>query len=231
MNRWQEVVEDTLRVADAAGFGSEPFHLIGVSLGGLFAMGTALLHADRVSRIALFAPAHKSRIAVPHNRRLRILQRAYTNPQRLYELPFGPAEVVDRADWQHVLEGDPLRTRFVSARFLVQMFGMQKFVRSCLKKFETPTLLLLGGRDRVIDNSAVLSMVSPLSIPLEVVVFEHAAHIIPSSVPRSVIVGQILNHFHREDVSSGKVRVSVNEEVYALELLSPPPPLLIEPAP
>ena len=224
MDRWQDVVEDILLVADAAGLTQSPFHLIGISLGGLFALATSLLHRNRVGRLVLMAPALKSRITIPLNRRLRVLQRAFTDPEHLYEIPFGPETIADRDDWRQALLADDERTRMVSARFLVQMYGMQKFVRRTLDRLRTPTLMLLGGKDRVIDNDAILTMLDGLSIPVQAEVFEQACHLMPSAIPRNEIIERVLEQFETDCAYGGPFRVDHNGAHFADELLPPPPP-------
>lgn len=225
MDSWRQVVEDALRIAAATVPDAPRVHLLGLSLGGLFALSAALRHPDRIGRLALFAPALKSRIRVPLHRRLRVLLRSRTNPSRLYEIPFGPGELVDREDWRAALAADPLRTTRVSARFLVQMFAMQKFVRSGLDRIPSPTRVFLAGRDRIIDSESVLDMLRGRSIPFEAEVFPEAAHIIPSSLPRDALLRRLVSHFTAESDPPVEFRYTVCGDAWPADSLPPPPVL------
>jgi len=112
---------------DWLGHRNAPIAVYGISLGGVFASALAIRHKELCDRLILSAPAFASRIKVPLARRLRVLRRSFTNPTRLYDLPFGPKDIVERDDWRTALEGDELRTRRISARFLTSMFKCQRF--------------------------------------------------------------------------------------------------------
>src|SRR5690606_4186780 len=58
------------------------------------------------------------------------------------------------------IESDPLRIRHVTARFLLTSRALDTWIARRLASLRTPMLLLLAGRDRIIDNDAVRTLLS-----------------------------------------------------------------------
>jgi len=97
----QDLAQDALRVADAAGF--DTFHLVGVSMGGMIAQHIALGWPERVRSLSLVAThAGGLRSVLPTLRGLTFFLRAnLAKPSERVEALTGllyPAEFVARAD-------------------------------------------------------------------------------------------------------------------------------------
>ncbi len=196
---WTTLVDDARQVCDEVRRRTPdaPITLLGISLGGLFASALAIRHPKACDGLILSAPALATAVKVPLPRRLRVLRRSFTHPTRLYDLPFGPAQIVHRPDWLRVLEGDPLRTRQVSARFLTSMFKCQKFVARQFARIQVPSYCMLGGDDQVIDNVGVRRIVGQSHDAARwIETFEEAPHVIPSALPRDALLDR-LDHWAR----------------------------------
>lgn len=196
---WPSLVDDVRLVCEEvrARHTGSPLGLIGLSLGGVFASALAIRHPELCDVLILPAPAFASTINVPLARRLRVLRRSFTHPTKLYDLPFGPKEIVMRDDWRAVLENDALRTRRVSARFLTSMFRCQRFTSRQFWRIRVPTYCMLAGNDQVIDNAGVRRVVERgRGEPRWIETFIGAAHVIPSTLPRDALLDRLESWLH-----------------------------------
>ena len=236
MPSWRLVVDDLQRVADevARRHPGRPLHLLGISLGAVFSAGAVLDRPERYASLLASAPGFVARFKLPLRRRLRVLKRSFLDPERLYDLPFGMSTLTDREDWQQVLRADPLRTRKVTARFLVEMFRMQKATGRELGLLKLPLLVYLAGDDELIDNEAVLGLLTRSDRPSRpgqavkrVEIFEGASHILPASQPRAAFCDALQNWFvgGYQTVGSGLEVVPVPQQSVPKEELPPPPSL------
>ena len=166
---------------------------MGISLGGVFATATALRHTELVDGLILSAPAFASTIKVPLTQRLRVLRRSFTEPTRLYDLPFGPRDITANEDWLAVIENDERRTSKVSARFLTSIFKCQAWVKKEIARLDIPTYCMLAEDDAVIDNRGVtriLDRAEGAGACIET--FVGATHILPASVPREELLSRLV---------------------------------------
>lgn len=226
MPAWRTLVEDLLRVLDAVSerHPGRSISLLGISLGAVVATATALLHPERIDRLALLAPGFASKIRVPLVRRLRVLRRAFVSPTKLYDLPFGVDALTSLPAWQAALAADSLRTTRVSARFLVEMFKLQRRTLKRLPSLRNPLLVLLAGDDAIIDNPPILRSLSRLPPALlHAEIWEGASHLLPASRPRKDLLARLVPWFRREGLPSNRGVVEVPRfEGSAADLPAPP---------
>ncbi|MFH0945938.1 MAG: alpha/beta fold hydrolase [Planctomycetota bacterium] len=228
MSSWKLVVDDLHRVAAEAArrHPGRPIHLLGISLGGVFCTGAVLERPKLYASLLASAPGFSSRFGIPLLRRLKVLKRSFTRPTRLYPLPFGVDALTDNPDWKPVLLSDPLRTRRVSARFLVEMFRMQQKTSRGFRSVWPPALIFLAEEDALIDNEAILRMFSSVNrTPLRIEIFAGATHILPASRPRVSFCDRLQRWFEGEylETPEGRKIVRVPAARSAREDLTPPP--------
>ena len=155
-----------------------PVHLVGISLGGVLTLTLALAHPDLVSRQVILCPGLAARLKLPLVRRLRQSRRRLTRPEKLYEIPFTVDMLTEREDWRRVLAADPLRTKEVSARFLVEFFRAQMCASRRIAGLRSPVFCMLAGRDTIIDNERVMRILERGGQDrYELEVFEDAHHV------------------------------------------------------
>lgn len=228
MDRWPDLVDD-LAIVRAEAVRRNPgraLHGLGISLGGVIVLAAALLQPAAFASLSVFAPGIVSRVQVPLLRRLRVLRRSWTEPTKLYDLPFGVETLVDRPEWREALGRDPLRTTQVSARFLVSMFRMQRFVTRKIHDLAVPLHALLAGRDALIDNERLLPILARARPPrLIVETVAGAPHMLPAAMPRADLLGRIVPWFRGE--AGGPARVITETPGFdgPREALPAPPPL------
>jgi alpha-beta hydrolase superfamily lysophospholipase len=211
MDSWRHVVDDILRVVAKI----KELHpaaavcALGVSLGAAMTLATALVNHDCFQRQALLSPGLAPGMQVPLMRRLGIAYSGFARPRVLYELPFTVDQLSDREELREALWSDPLRTRAVTSRFLLEVLRMQRYVRRNIARLRTPVLALLAEKDALVDNRVLLqtlNRVGRTSVRAEI--FEGAHHVLPASVPLEDLVGRI-DHWFTASESSLERRVVI----------------------
>jgi alpha-beta hydrolase superfamily lysophospholipase len=132
-----------------------PVFLLGISWGGKLAAALPRRHPGLVDAIGLLCPGLFARIKPPLGQRLRIFFSRLVRPRRLFPIPLDDPELFTATPhWQQFIRDDPLALRRATARFLVESFRLDRYVRKASREAgEVPLLLLLAGQDRIIDNA------------------------------------------------------------------------------
>ena len=131
-------------------------HLVGISWGGKLAVALEHFWPGLVRSLVLVAPGLSSRVGPSAVQRLRILASRLFAPQRLFPIPLNdPALFTATPRWQAFLRDDPLSLREATARLLVESARLDFVMRRAVRSVRLPLLLLLAGRDRIIDNAKV----------------------------------------------------------------------------
>jgi alpha-beta hydrolase superfamily lysophospholipase len=68
-----------------------------------------------------------------------------------------PALFIDDPRWQEYIRCDPLVLREITLRFASEDLKLDAYVAHAAPHIRTPTLLVLAGRDKIIDNDALRS--------------------------------------------------------------------------
>jgi len=198
MDSWRHVVDDILRVVARI----KELHpaaavcALGVSLGAAMTLAASLVQPGSFQRQATLSPGLAPGLRLPLRRRLGLAYSGLARPRVMYELPFTMDQLSDHEELRQALWSDPLRTRAVTSRFLLEVFLMQRFVRRNIVRLQTPLLALLAAEDRMVDNQAVLGILKRVERnPVRVVIFEGAHHVLPASVPLEVLAERIWHWF------------------------------------
>jgi alpha-beta hydrolase superfamily lysophospholipase len=202
MESWRDVADDLLRVTArirALRPGSEVCAL-GVSLGAAMTLATSLVQRGTFQRHAALSPGLAPAMVLPFARRVGIAYSAYARPRVLYELPFTADQLTDRVEVRDALWNDPLRTRTVTSRFLLEVFRMQRFVQQNIARLDAPLLALVAGDDAMVDNETVVRVLSRVQrAPVRLEIFDGARHVLPASVPLPELAGRIWHWFTAPD--------------------------------
>lgn len=193
MPRWTSLVQDVAEVVHQIRtlHPGRSVHVMGISLGGTISLATSILHPEMFASQILLSPGLAAGFRVPLRHRLRLLRSVVLQPTRLFELPFSVDALTDHPTWREALVADPLRTRQVTARFLVETFRMQHFVRRRINRVQVPLMVLLAERDRMVDNEVALTALRRAqSHRVRVEIFREAEHILPASVPSDEMLGR-----------------------------------------
>jgi len=132
---------------------ARPVVLCGISWGGKLAAAVARLHPSLLRGLALLSPGlyshfepnvvQRAALRLPMRRRMR---------QRRVEIPLYAALFTDTPRWLKYVAGDPLSLREVTLGFTKADAELTRLARQSAPYLRTPTLMVLSGRDRIVDN-------------------------------------------------------------------------------
>jgi alpha-beta hydrolase superfamily lysophospholipase len=187
-----------LRPLALANAHSLPRFLVGISWGGKLAVGLQRRHPDLVAGLVLLCPGLCAKVAPPLLQRLVIAASRMIAPRRQFPLPLNdPHLFTTTPRWLKFLQDDPLALHQATARLLIESFRLDFFARWAASAVRVPTLLLLAGQDRIIDNERTRRIAARFPGPLEVIEYPEGQHTLefepdPEPFIRDVIAW--LNH-------------------------------------
>jgi alpha-beta hydrolase superfamily lysophospholipase len=157
--------------------GGMPVFLVAISWGGKLAAALQRRHPGLVEGLALLCPGFFSQRRPGLSQRLAILGARLTAPERRFPIPLNDPELFTvTPHWQQFLRDDPLLLRYATARLLVESVRLDGYLRLVPKHVRVPLLLMLAGRDRIIDNAATRRYVGRFHTKDQTVVEYPEAH-------------------------------------------------------
>jgi alpha-beta hydrolase superfamily lysophospholipase len=152
--------------------------LLAISWGGKLAAALQRRHPGLVDGIALLCPGFRSRIKVSVGTRLAIFWARLTRPSRLFPIPLNDPNLFTATPrWLEFLRTDPLTLRQATARLLVESVRLDGYLHVVPRHVQAPVLLLLAGRDRIIDNGRTRAFVERFAAAdKEVIEYPEAHH-------------------------------------------------------
>lgn len=166
---WRRLVSD---VGDTLGqlreeSPSVPTALAGISWGGKLAMLAAAEFPESVDALALICPGLHARVRPPLRQRLGIAWSLLTGrPKRPFPIPLAdPALFTDNPEARGFIAGDPLTLRTATAGLLAASVFIDRQVARSPGRVSQPSLLMLAGRDRIVDNAQTRRLFDRLAAP------------------------------------------------------------------
>lgn len=136
-----------------------PVFLMGVSWGGKLALLYETMRPGQVNGLILSTPGVKAKVNLSLWDRMRVFYYSWRRREVQPEIPI-PIEsssmFTDDQRWQNWIEQDPLTLRKATARFYWENNKMDKQIRRNARNAQAPILLLLAGRDEIIDNEKTI---------------------------------------------------------------------------
>lgn len=181
-----------------------PTFLAGISWGGKLAVGVQYRKPGLVDGVILVAPGLKALIKPPAKLRFRIPLLALLRPTRTFPISLNEPDLFTAdVGWQKFIDTDRFGLREATARFLFSSFALDVYLRRAVKRVRVPSLLLLAGHDRVIDNAktrkAVLGFPSKFNCVIDYPDAHHTLEFEPDGHP---FVADVLNWIGRVISSS-----------------------------
>jgi acylglycerol lipase len=128
-------------------------YLIGLSWGGKYAMAYDIRHPRQVDGLVLITPGIKPQVDLSLHEKAAVFTDAVFAPKRQHRIPIQPEMFTTTPRFLDYITHDPLRLHSISAGFLMQSRRMDKLLARHGTDSRAPALLLLAGRDRIIDNA------------------------------------------------------------------------------
>jgi alpha-beta hydrolase superfamily lysophospholipase len=137
-----------------------PMALAGISWGGKLATIIAADHPRLVDALALICPGLEPRVGVSAGERLRIAWAYLTNRYKTFPIPLSdPALFTANPAGQAFIAADRLGLHAGTAGLMATSTFIDIRVRRCRRRVSQPLLLMLAGRDRIVDNARTLATV------------------------------------------------------------------------
>lgn len=154
-----------------------PKVLLGISWAGKLCVALQRRHPGLVQGQCLLCPGLIPKIAPSPLMQMRIAGASLVTPSRLFPIPLSDPELFTRTPrWLEYLRQDPLALHNATARFLVQSFWLDRYLRGCPRHVTVPTLLILAGKDAIINNFKTTRYCEQFAGPLEVRTYPEAHH-------------------------------------------------------
>jgi alpha-beta hydrolase superfamily lysophospholipase len=136
---------------------SPPPILCGISWGGKLATAVACRHAELIAGLGLICPGLYSPFEPNFIKRLALRAPVPKSMQRRrLAIPLrDPALFTDTPAWQTYIADDPQTLREITWRFAREDRALTRYARQAAPLLSMPLLLMLAGRDRIIDNQRV----------------------------------------------------------------------------
>lgn len=133
-----------------------PHLLAAISWGGKLAAALPYRHAGVFDGVALICPGITATVTAPFSERLAVFWVGMVRPRKLYPIPLAdPALFTDSPGWREYIAADPLALHQATARFLWANSLLGIYLWRAKNGLRMPTLLMLAGKDRVVDNAGL----------------------------------------------------------------------------
>jgi acylglycerol lipase len=151
----QTCVRDVVDYLDHLRPSGRPIFLLGISWGGKLAPAVARARPDLLAGMGLLCPGiyAKQQPGLVKRSALRLSQWLKIN-RTTVRIPLQEPELfTDSPRWQAYIRHDPLTLRRITLSFARADLQLTLHTRSSAAYLHLPTLLVLAGRDRIVDNS------------------------------------------------------------------------------
>jgi acylglycerol lipase len=162
VERGTSLVEDihqAVGIARASGKVDE-IYLIGLSWGGKYAMAYDALHPDEVDGMILITPGMRPKVDLKPLEKAAVFTDVLFAPKLQHRIPIEPEMFTADPQQLAFIKNDPLKLHTASAGFMWQSLAMDRLVSKTDDGKHPPMLVLLAGKDRIIDNAATREFVT-----------------------------------------------------------------------
>ncbi len=129
----------------------------GISWGGKIATLLAAERPDLVNYLALICPGLTPRVGVSGKEKLAIAAAGLFRPRKTFPIPLAdPALFTASESGRAFIAEDPLSLREATASLLIASARIDHAVRRAPRRIRQPVLLMLAGKDRIINNSKII---------------------------------------------------------------------------
>jgi len=190
-----------------------PVVLLGVSWGGKLAAVVAGRRPELCDALALLYPGLKPRICLSLWQRLSLkLAMRAGKQRRLAPIPLDDPELFTaEPDWQRFIRDDELALHEASVSFYSASVALDAELPARVADIRCPVLLMLAGRDRIIDNDATKSLFARFdSCDQRLLVYPDAAHTLEFEPDHERIFADLIGWLNGRHLFGGEQILSMN---------------------
>jgi alpha-beta hydrolase superfamily lysophospholipase len=133
-----------------------PVILLGLSWGGKLATVTAARRPELIDGLVLLYPGLQARVRTSWHQNLRLSLAEWLGiREKRVRIPLDDAALfTGEPRWQELIRNDPLALHEVTVSFLLANRELDRRLPACPVSIHCPMLVMLAGRDEIIDNAA-----------------------------------------------------------------------------
>lgn len=172
-----------------------PTVLMGASWGGKLATVASARRPDLIDGLALLYPGLRARVRATWWQQLQLsaAERLGIRQKRVAIPLEDPTLFTGSSRWQEFIRDDPLALHEVTVSFLLANRGLDRQLGECPPAVNQPVLLMLAGKDEIIDNRATVRYVESFASTDRVVhEYEGARHTLEFEPNRERFVGDLI---------------------------------------
>jgi len=125
--------------------------LCGESFGGLLSFSLVLKDQQAFQGLILLSPAFSIKMQVSFWTYLQVLMHLFIDPQKQFKAQLTSSMCTRDIEYQKQLDSDPLESRVVSAKFMLNYFLAEAVARKSRAKWSMPVLFLVAGEDKIVN--------------------------------------------------------------------------------
>jgi len=175
----RRLVDDVVEVLAAIPRTGGPLVLGGISWGGKLAVVAAARNPRTVDGLALICPGLHPRVGVRAREKLGVAAALLTGQaaRPVFPIPLAdPALFTDNSAARRFIANDPLSLRLGTAGLLFASRMLDRQVSRARRRVRCPALLMLAGRDRIVDNRSTRAYFEGLGSERKTVIEYPEAH-------------------------------------------------------
>jgi 2-dehydropantoate 2-reductase len=168
---YHHFVEHTTRIAVKTREKYGTVHLAGMSWGGMAALYLGLRRGWLFDSLTLIAPGIAAQQDISFGGKLCVARDFLRKkPSTLVAPVFRPEHFTRNAEWRDYIANDPDRLTQVTTSFCIETMKMRRFIKeNAGLRLLPPTLCLLAGDDRIIDNQLTASVCRKAGAVVEII--------------------------------------------------------------
>jgi alpha-beta hydrolase superfamily lysophospholipase len=129
-------------------------YLVAISWGGKLAAALQKRHPGLIDGLALLCPGFFAIVKPSKKQRLAIGLSRLFHPSKRFLIPLNdPERFTAEPRWQKFIAEDKLGLREATSRLLVESVRLDAYLKLVPAHVTVPVLLMLAGKDRIIDNA------------------------------------------------------------------------------
>jgi alpha-beta hydrolase superfamily lysophospholipase len=172
-----------------------PVILLGVSWGGKLATVIAARRPDLIGELALLYPGLRARVRTRWDQNLRLSLAEWLGIRdKRVRVPLDDAALfTGEPRWQEMIRNDPLALHEVTVSFLLANRQLDRQLPNCPAAIRRPVLVMLAGRDEIIDSAATARCARKFASPdLSLIEYPNARHTLEFEPDRDKFIDDLI---------------------------------------